>query len=139
MLIGRLLPAWTQDVNWTYIRRSENDLDVFWSCYVCSIYVLCPVWFETKQLFSSRNSMLQQEKLFCNICYYIQFSVLIYQFSLIYSVFCFDFWTPAIVEMPCMNSLLLFRTSVRLFICNARSRKFLIIFFCSFFSFFARS
>ena len=80
-----------------------------------------------------------RKNFFYNIYCYIQFSVLIYQFNLIYSVFCFEFWTPAIVEMPCMNSLLLFRTSVRLFICNARSRKFLIIFFCSFFFFFARS
>ena len=32
---------WTQDVNWTYIRRSEDVLDVSWKSYVCSIYVLC--------------------------------------------------------------------------------------------------
>ena len=32
----------TQDVNWTYIRRPEDDvLDVFWTSYVRSIYVLC--------------------------------------------------------------------------------------------------
>ena len=31
----------TQDVNWTYIRRSEDVLDVFWTSYVRSIYVLC--------------------------------------------------------------------------------------------------
>ena len=31
----------TQDVNWTYIRRSEDVLDVFWMSYVRSIYVLC--------------------------------------------------------------------------------------------------
>ena len=31
----------TQDVNWTYIRRLEDVLDVFWRSYVCSIYVLC--------------------------------------------------------------------------------------------------
>ena len=30
-----------QDVNWTYIRRSEDVLDVFWTSYVRSIYVLC--------------------------------------------------------------------------------------------------
>ena len=30
----------TQDVNWTYIRRSENVQDVFWTSYVRSIYVL---------------------------------------------------------------------------------------------------
>ena len=33
---------WTQDVNWTYIRRSEDVQDVFWTSYVRSIYVLCP-------------------------------------------------------------------------------------------------
>ena len=31
----------TQDVNLTYIRRSEDVLDVFWTSYVRSIYVLC--------------------------------------------------------------------------------------------------
>ena len=31
----------TQDVNWTYIRRSEDVLDVFWTSYVRSVYVLC--------------------------------------------------------------------------------------------------
>ena len=29
-----------QDVNWTYIRRLEDVLDVFWTSYVRSIYVL---------------------------------------------------------------------------------------------------
>ena len=32
---------WTQGINWTYIRRSEDVLDVFWTCYVRSIYVMC--------------------------------------------------------------------------------------------------
>ena len=32
---------WTQDVNWTYIKRSEDVLDAFWTFYVRSIYVLC--------------------------------------------------------------------------------------------------
>ena len=32
----------TQDVNWPYISRPEGDaLDVFWTSYVRSIYVLC--------------------------------------------------------------------------------------------------
>ena len=31
-----------QDINWTYIRRSEIVLDVFWTSYVRSIYILCP-------------------------------------------------------------------------------------------------
>ena len=29
----------THDINWTYVRRSEN---VFWTSYVRSIYVRCP-------------------------------------------------------------------------------------------------
>ena len=33
---------WAQEVNWTYIRRSEDVLDVFLTSYVHSIYVLCP-------------------------------------------------------------------------------------------------
>ena len=33
---------WTQGVNWTYIRRSEDAQDVFWTSYVRSIYALCP-------------------------------------------------------------------------------------------------
>ena len=35
------LTPWTQDVNWTYIRRSEDVLDVCWTSYIRSIYVLC--------------------------------------------------------------------------------------------------
>ena len=31
----------TQDANWTYIRRSEDFKDSFWTSYVRSIYVLC--------------------------------------------------------------------------------------------------
>ena len=31
----------TQDANWTYLRRSEDILDVFWTSYVRLIYVLC--------------------------------------------------------------------------------------------------
>ena len=30
----------TQDLNWTYIRHSEDVQDVFWTSYVRSIYVL---------------------------------------------------------------------------------------------------
>ena len=32
---------WTQDVNWTYIRCSEDAQNVFWTSIVLSIYVLC--------------------------------------------------------------------------------------------------
>ena len=32
---------WTQEVNWTYTRRSEGVQNVFWTFYVRSIYVLC--------------------------------------------------------------------------------------------------
>ena len=31
----------TQDANWMYIRRSEDALDVFWTSYVRSIYLVC--------------------------------------------------------------------------------------------------
>ena len=34
--------TWTQDINWTYIRHSENVLDVFCTSYILSSYVLCP-------------------------------------------------------------------------------------------------
>ena len=33
--------TWTQDVNSTYIRLSEDIQDVFWTSYVRSIYVQC--------------------------------------------------------------------------------------------------
>ena len=33
---------WTQDINWTYIRRLQDILDLFWTSYVRSIYDLCP-------------------------------------------------------------------------------------------------
>ena len=32
---------WTQDLNWTYIRRSEDGLDVFWTSYTHSVHVMC--------------------------------------------------------------------------------------------------
>ena len=35
------ISPWAQDLNWTYIRRSE---DVFWTSYIRSIYALCPGW-----------------------------------------------------------------------------------------------
>ena len=31
---------WAQDVNWTYMRRSEDVQDFFWASYVRSIYVV---------------------------------------------------------------------------------------------------
>ena len=33
--------SWAQDVNWKYIRRSEEAQGVFWTSYVRSIYILC--------------------------------------------------------------------------------------------------
>ena len=33
---------WTQDVNWTFIRRSEVFQGIFWLSDVPSVYVLCP-------------------------------------------------------------------------------------------------
>ena len=44
-----------QYLNWTYIRRSEDVQDVFWTSYVRSIYVLC-LW-EAKQPFSVNHKM----------------------------------------------------------------------------------
>ena len=38
----RYITRWRQDVNWTYIRRSEDILDIFWMPYIRSICVLCP-------------------------------------------------------------------------------------------------
>ena len=38
---ARIVTPQTQDINWTYIGRSEDILDVFWTSYVRSIYVLC--------------------------------------------------------------------------------------------------
>ena len=32
----------TQDVDWTYMGRSEDVQDVFWTSYIRSIYVLFP-------------------------------------------------------------------------------------------------
>ena len=37
-----ILTPWVQDVNWAYLRRSEDVLDIFWTSDVHSIYVLCP-------------------------------------------------------------------------------------------------
>ena len=40
-ILQQYCSTWTQDVNWTYERRSEDVLDVFWTSYAHSIYVLC--------------------------------------------------------------------------------------------------
>ena len=32
----------TQDINWVYVRRSEEIQDVLWRSHVRSVYVLCP-------------------------------------------------------------------------------------------------
>ena len=34
--------VYVQNVNWMYMRRSVHVLDVYWTSYVRSIYVLCP-------------------------------------------------------------------------------------------------
>ena len=36
------ISTWIQDVNWTYIRRVEDNLVVLWTSYVRSIYILYP-------------------------------------------------------------------------------------------------
>ena len=41
LILSFYLTQQTQDVNWTYIRHSEDVLDVFWTSYVRSIYGLC--------------------------------------------------------------------------------------------------
>ena len=46
----KVTTPWEQDVSWTYIRRSEDFLDVFWTSYVRSVYLLCPVWWNSSQL-----------------------------------------------------------------------------------------
>ena len=33
--------TWAQEVNWTYIRCSEDVLDIFQTSYIRQIYVLC--------------------------------------------------------------------------------------------------
>ena len=39
-MLSCYLPS-RHEVNWTYIRRSEDVQDVFWTFYVRSVYVLC--------------------------------------------------------------------------------------------------
>ena len=41
-LTFRVLFTWTQDVNQTYIVCLKDVLDIFWTSYILSIYVLCP-------------------------------------------------------------------------------------------------
>ena len=45
---------WTQDVDWQYIRRSEDVKNVFWASYVRPIYILCPGgnFTQSKNMFS---------------------------------------------------------------------------------------
>lgn len=33
---------WTQDINWTDIRRSKDVRDIFWTSHERSVFVLCP-------------------------------------------------------------------------------------------------
>ena len=48
-------------MNWTYIRRSEDVLDVFWISYICSIYVLCLLGYNS-QFWVSFLSMRHETK-----------------------------------------------------------------------------
>ena len=34
--------SWTQDVDWRYIRRSEDVKNIFWASYARPIYILYP-------------------------------------------------------------------------------------------------
>ena len=65
-----------QDVNWTYIRRSEDIQGVFWTSYVRSIYVLCLRGQGALLVIASisKNQMLekQQDGLFCTLLSSIQ-------------------------------------------------------------------
>lgn len=38
------MSLWTQNVNWTSMRHSEDIKDVFWTPYARSVYLLCPGW-----------------------------------------------------------------------------------------------
>ena len=62
------LTSWTQDVKWTYKRRLEDVLEVFWTSYVRSVYVLCPVgkWrivatFSETSAFTSRKCIEEKD------------------------------------------------------------------------------
>ena len=46
---------WTQNVNWTYLRRSEDVQDVFWTSYVRSIYVLCLEGWNSTAIFTANR------------------------------------------------------------------------------------
>ena len=53
------ITPWAQDVNWTYIRRSEDAQGVFWTPYVRSIYVLCPGCRKYREIFKSALAYLK--------------------------------------------------------------------------------
>ena len=56
---------WTQDVNWTCIRRWGDVLDVSSTSHVCSIYVLC---FGESKLFHVDHCALGYHKEIKLIC-----------------------------------------------------------------------
>ena len=60
---------WTQYVNWTYIRRSEDVLDVFWTSYIRSIYVLCPEGHFQKYSFIYLKARLSIEIIYYLFCF----------------------------------------------------------------------
>ena len=68
-----LVTPQTQDANWTYIRRSEDVRDVFWTSNARSIYVLClrgRSMHQRKWMVFNRSSHLPNifhKKEFCNI------------------------------------------------------------------------
>ena len=47
----------SQDVNWTYIRRSEGVQDVFWTSYKRLIYVLCPGGHSEKSFWNGEDGI----------------------------------------------------------------------------------
>ena len=67
-----------QTVNWTYIKRSEDVLDIFWTSYVRSVYVLClqgTIFLKQKQPFPknikiteySRTARVDEKENVCEI------------------------------------------------------------------------
>ena len=94
MFFHRILQ--TQDVNWTYIWRSEDVLDVFWTSYAPSIYGLC-LWGFFKATSEYRNTHMKsipcslQLIILINLHYVIISSSVVYLFIhlLVYNFYWF--------------------------------------------------
>ena len=73
-LTGKHLSPWTQGVNWTYIRRSEDVQDIFWTPYVRSIYVLCPGGFQSLFLIKLQAPATLLKKRLWHRCFPVNFT-----------------------------------------------------------------